>query len=57
MKLLIPVTIKHAHIKKITVKTVQSLWINEEFKNCKVETEEVKGMENVWLHSRMANIL
>jgi hypothetical protein len=32
MKLLIPVTIKHALIKKMTVKTVTSPWIDEELK-------------------------
>ena len=33
MKLLIPVTNKHASIKKMTLKTVKSPWIDEEFKN------------------------
>ena len=45
MKLLIPVTNKHAPIKKMTyvnVKTVKSLWIDEEFKNCMVERDEAK---------------
>ena len=32
MKLLNPVTNKHAPIKKITVKTVKSQWIDEELK-------------------------
>ena len=32
MKLLIPVTNKHAPIKKMTVKTVKSHWIDEELK-------------------------
>ena len=32
MKLLIPVTNKHAPIKKMPVKTVKSPWIDEEFK-------------------------
>ena len=44
MKLLIPVTNKHAPIKKITVKTDESLWIDEELKNCMVERDEAKGM-------------
>ena len=28
----------------MTVKTVKSLWIDEELKNCMVEREEAKGM-------------
>jgi hypothetical protein len=46
MKLLIPVTNKHAPFKKITLKTIQSLWTDEELKNCMVERYEAKGMEN-----------
>ena len=46
MKLLIQVTIKHAPIKKITVKTVKSPWIDEELKNVIVERDEAKGMAN-----------
>ena len=46
MKLVIPVTNKHAPIKEITVKTVKSLCIDEELKNCVVEWDEAKGMEN-----------
>ena len=46
MKLLIPVTKKYAPIKKMTVKTVKSLWIDEEFKNYIVERDEAKGMAN-----------
>jgi hypothetical protein len=46
MKLLIPVINKHTPIKKITVKTVQSPWIDEEFKNCIVDRDEAKGMAN-----------
>jgi mannitol/fructose-specific phosphotransferase system IIA component len=46
MKLLIPVTNKHAPIKKMIVKIVKSLWIDEEFKKCMVERDEAKGMEN-----------
>jgi hypothetical protein len=34
MKLLIPVTNKHSPIKKLSVKTVKSLWIDEELKKC-----------------------
>ena len=41
---LISVTNKHAPIKKMTVKTVKSPWIDEELKNCMVERDEVKGM-------------
>jgi hypothetical protein len=44
MKRLIPVTNKHGPIKKMTVKTVESPWIYEEFKNCMVERDEAKGM-------------
>jgi hypothetical protein len=52
MKLLIPVTNKHTPIKKITVKTVQSPWINEELKNCMVG-----GMrQNVWQISLAAQL-
>ena len=47
MVLLIPVTNnKHAPIKKLTVKTVKSHWIDEELKNGMVEREEEKGMAN-----------
>ena len=42
MKLLIPVTNKNAPIKKMTVKTVTSMWINEELNNCMVERDEAK---------------
>ena len=44
MKLLTPVTNKHVHIKKITVKTDKSHWIDEELKNGMVEWNEEKGM-------------
>jgi hypothetical protein len=46
MKLLIPVTNKHAPIKKRIAKTFKSLWIDEELKNCMVEKDEAKGMAN-----------
>jgi hypothetical protein len=46
MKLLIPITDKHAPIKKMTVTTVKSPWIDEELKNCMVERDEAKGMAN-----------
>ena len=49
MKLLIPVTNKHAPIKKTTVKTVKSPWIVEELKNGMVEKDEVKGMANKYV--------
>ena len=39
MKLLIPVTNIHSTIKKMTVQTVKSPWIDEEFKNCMVERD------------------
>ena len=42
--LLIPVTNKHAPNKKMTVKTVKSLWIDEELKTGMVERDEAKGM-------------
>ena len=44
MKLLIPVTNKHAPIKKMTVKIVKFSWIGEELKNGMVERDEAKGM-------------
>ena len=46
MKLLIPVANKHAPIKKMTVKTVKSPWIDVELKNVMVETDEAKGTAN-----------
>ena len=46
MKLLIPVTNKHAPIKKMTVQTVKSPWIDKELKNVMVERDEAKGMAN-----------
>ena len=46
MKLLIPVTNKHAPIKKMTVKTVKSPWIDEELKNSMVERDEAKSYGN-----------
>ena len=47
MELLIPYTNKQApFIKKLTVKTVKSLWINEELNNCMVERDDAKGMAN-----------
>ena len=46
MKLLIPVTNKHAPIKKMTVQTLKSLWIEEELKNGMLERDEAKGMAN-----------
>ena len=44
MELLLPVTDKHSTIKKLTVKTAKSQWIDEEFKNCMVKRVEEKGM-------------
>jgi hypothetical protein len=44
MKLLIPVTNKLTPIKNMTVKTVKSLWIDEEFENSMFERDEAKGM-------------
>ena len=46
MKLLIPVSNKHVPIKKITVKTVKSPWVDEDLKNSVVERDEAKGMAN-----------
>ena len=46
MKLLTPVTNKHAPIKKMTVQTVKSPWIDKELKNVMVERDEAKGMAN-----------
>ena len=44
MKLLIPFTNKYTTIKKMTVKTVKSPWIDEELKNGMGERDEAKGM-------------
>jgi hypothetical protein len=44
MKLLFPVTNKHTTMKKMTVETVKSPWIDEEFKHFMVERDEAKGM-------------
>jgi hypothetical protein len=41
-KCLIQVSNKHAPIKKMTVKTVKSLWFDEEWKNGMVEKDEAK---------------
>ena len=47
MKLLIPVTNKHAPIKTMTVKTVKSPWIYKSpWKMCMVERDEAKGTAN-----------
>ena len=46
MKMLIPVTNKHAPIKKMTVKTVKSLWIDEELKHILVERAKAKEKGN-----------
>jgi hypothetical protein len=46
MKLLIPVTNKHSLSKKITVKTIESPWIDEELKNITVERDEANSMAN-----------
>jgi hypothetical protein len=43
IKLLIPVTNKHTPIKKMTVTTVKSLWIDEELKICMVEKKKKKN--------------
>jgi F420-dependent methylenetetrahydromethanopterin dehydrogenase len=53
MKLLIPVTNKHAPIKRMTVKTVTSPWIDEELKNCMIERDEAK----VWQISLAAQLI
>ena len=37
MKLLCPIIYKHAPVKKLTVRTVQAPWIDEEFKKCMIE--------------------
>ena len=59
MKLHFPVTNKHAPIKKMTVKTGQSPWIDEELKNCMVERDEAKGIANKsaaqWICKHNAN--
>jgi hypothetical protein len=44
-KLLSPVTNKHALINKMTVKTMKSLWIDEELKYVMVERDDAKGKQ------------
>ena len=46
MKFLLPVTDRHAPIKKLTVKTAKSPWIDDELKNVMTERDEAKGMAN-----------
>jgi hypothetical protein len=46
IKLLIPVTNKHALIKKMIVKTIKLLWIDGELKNVMVLRNDAKGMAN-----------
>lgn len=42
MKLLIPVIDKHAPVRKLTVRTVSALWIDEELKKCMSERDKAK---------------
>ena len=44
MKLLLPIIDKHAPVKKRTVRTVKAPWIDEEFKNCIIEKDGIKGV-------------
>jgi hypothetical protein len=46
MKLLLPIIVKHAHVKKLTVKPVQASWIDG-FNNCIVERDGAKGVANM----------
>jgi hypothetical protein len=48
MKLLLPVTDRHAPIKKLTVRTAKSPWIDDEFRNCMAEWGEAKGIANTF---------
>ena len=61
MKLLLPVTDRHAPIKKLTVRTAKSPWIDDTLKNCMAERDEAKGIENKsadWkTHSKLRNHL
>ena len=38
IKLLLPVTDRHASIKKLTFRTAKSPWIDDELKNCMAVT-------------------
>ena len=46
MKLILPIIDKHAHVKKLTVRTVKAPRIDEELKNCMVERDGAKGVAN-----------
>ena len=46
MKLRLPITDKHAPVKKLTVRTVKVPWIDEELKNCMVERDGAKLVTN-----------
>jgi hypothetical protein len=40
--LLLPIIDKHAPVKKLTVRTVTALWIDEALNNCMVERDGAK---------------
>ena len=46
IKCILPIINKHAHVKKLTVRTVKAPWIDEEFKNCMVERDGAKVVAN-----------
>lgn len=46
MKLLLPVTDRHAPINKLTVRSVKSPWIDYELRNCMAERDEAKVIAN-----------
>ena len=46
MKLLLPIIDEHAPVKKLTVRTVEAPWIEEELKNCMFERDGAKGVAN-----------
>ena len=55
MKLLTPVTNKHAPVKKMTVKTVKSPWIDEELKKCMVAPHYTPQKHKYSLHHQHKN--
>jgi hypothetical protein len=44
MKLLLSIIDKHAPVKKLTVRTVEAPWIDEELKKYMVERDGAKGV-------------
>jgi hypothetical protein len=46
MKRLLPVTARQAPVKKLTVRTAKSPWIDDSLINCMAERDEAKEMAN-----------